>query len=174
MNKQELRDAIGKAVHATFQAASGEFLLSWDFLPEISREFYRNAGEAAVRTFLALRVGLRIEDAHRPTIVCLCGSTRFSEAYREANLRETLAGRIVLSIGCDFKSDQALGLTDADKARLDALHLKKVELADEILVLNIGGYVGDSTRKEIEYAKSEGKRVRYLSDEVSETKEQGA
>src|SRR5581483_8236430 len=71
----------------------------------------------------------------RPTIVCLCGSTRFSQAFHEANLRETLAGKIVLSIGCDFKSDTDLllagELTAEDKARLDELHLRKIDLADE-------------------------------------------
>lgn len=97
-----------------------------------------------------------------PLIVCLCGSTRFSDAFREANLRETLAGRIVLSIGCDFKSDQGLDLTEADKARLDELHLRKIDLADEILVLNVGGYIGESTRREIDYAMRIGRRVRYL------------
>lgn len=104
----------------------------------------------------------------RPTIVCLCGSTRFSEAYREANLRETLADRIVLTIGCDMRSDGQLfeGYTDEQlgviKAKLDRLHLCKIDLADEILVLNVGGYIGDSTRREVAYATQLGKRVRYL------------
>jgi|WetSurMetagenome_2_1015567.scaffolds.fasta_scaffold316485_1 hypothetical protein len=97
-----------------------------------------------------------------PTIVCLCGSTRFSEAFRNANLSETLAGKIVLSIGCDFKSDQGLGLTDADKEKLDILHLRKIDLADEVLILNVNGYIGKSTRKELDYALTNNKRVRYL------------
>jgi hypothetical protein len=97
-----------------------------------------------------------------PTIVCLCGSTRFSEAFRDANFSETLAGRIVLTIGCDFKSDAALGLTEADKRRLDELHKRKIDLAGEILVLNVGGYIGESTRNEINYATDNGKAVRYL------------
>ncbi len=71
-----------------------------------------------------------------PSIVCLCGSTRFGDAFREANLRETLAGKIVLSVGCDTKSDAGLSLTSVDKARLDELHKRKIELADSILVLN--------------------------------------
>lgn len=100
-----------------------------------------------------------------PTIVCLCGSTRFSEAFRVANLNETLAGRIVLTIGCDFKSDDALGLTEADKVRLDELHLRKIDLAHEILVLNVGGYVGESTTREIAYARAHGRRVRWLEAE---------
>jgi hypothetical protein len=104
----------------------------------------------------------------RPRIVCLCGSTRFSAAFREANLRETLAGRIVLTIGCDMRSDVELFSDKSEwelreiKDDLDILHLQKIRLADEILVLNVGGYVGESTRREIEYAREIGKKVRWL------------
>ncbi len=98
----------------------------------------------------------------RPRIVCLCGSTRFIQAFQKANLHETLAGRIVLSIGCDTKSDQVLGLGPVDKTALDLLHLFKIDLADEILVLNVGGYVGESTRREIAYARMQGKRIRWV------------
>lgn len=104
----------------------------------------------------------------RPVVVCLCGSTRFSEAFRAANLRETLDGRIVLTIGCDMRSDAEL-FSDFPaeelvriKADLDALHLRKIELADEVLILNVGGYIGQSTRAELEYARQLGKRVRFL------------
>jgi len=97
-----------------------------------------------------------------PTLVCLCGSTRFLEAFREANYRETLAGKIVLSIGCVTSSDSDLGLDDETKSRLDELHKRKIDLADEILVLNVGGYIGESTRSEIEYAERQRKTVRYL------------
>jgi hypothetical protein len=103
-----------------------------------------------------------------PTIVTLCGSTRFSEAYQKANLYETLAGKIVLTIGCDMRSDADLFVSASDferaeiKRKLDDLHLKKIDLSDEILVLNVDGYIGDSTRSEIEYARRCGKRIRYL------------
>lgn len=103
----------------------------------------------------------------RPTIVCLCGSTRFKAEFAMANFRETLAGRIVLSIGCDFKSDAELGLTDADKVRLDALHFRKIELADEVLILNVDGYIGQSTRNELAHARSLGKPVRFLEPVTS-------
>jgi len=104
----------------------------------------------------------------RPTIVCLCGSTRFGDAFREANLRETLAGNIVLSIGCNMKSDTEIfghlptDKLDAIKARLDELHLRKIDLADEVLILNVGGYIGESTRRELEYARAHGKGIRFL------------
>lgn len=104
----------------------------------------------------------------RPTIVCLCGSTRFFETFQKVNLLETLAGRIVLTIGCDTKSDGDLfGCKSEDeidqlKRRLDQLHLHKIDLADEILVLNVGGYIGHSTRREIEHAKTHRKKIRWL------------
>jgi hypothetical protein len=98
----------------------------------------------------------------RPTIVCLCGSTRFLQEFREANFRETMAGKIVLSIGCDTKSDGGLQLTAEDKDKLDVLHKQKIDLADEILVLNVGGYIGPSTRSEIGHAEKTGKSIRYL------------
>ncbi len=143
----------------------------------------------------------------RPRIVCLCGLTRFYDAFQRANYDETMAGRIVLSVGFyPHSANQAHGETvgippdefDAVKARLDVLHLRKIDLADEVLVLNcrqpwcdhcgrftsalyLEGqnayaewcskcglfvdwrpYVGDSTRREIAYAQSLGKPVRYL------------
>ena len=104
----------------------------------------------------------------RPIVVCLCGSTRFLQAFQDANLCETLAGKIVLSIGCDTKSDH--DREPIDKTALDLLHLFKIDLADEILVLNVGNYVGESTQREIDYARTQGKRIRWLEpveEEVS-------
>lgn len=75
--------------------------------------------------------------ARAPVIVCLCGSTRFKEAFIAANFRETMAGRIVLSVGWFSHADGQIHTpTEAEKAALDALHLRKVELADEVLVLD--------------------------------------
>lgn len=107
----------------------------------------------------------------RPTIVCLCGSTRFSDAYQRANFNETLAGKIVLTIGCDMRGDAELfadyseAAREMVKQRLDELHKRKIDLADEILVLNVGGYIGSSTRGEIDYARNLGKHIRYLENE---------
>lgn len=107
----------------------------------------------------------------RPTVVCLCGGTRFYEAFQKANYDETMAGRVVLSVGfyphsADKAHGEAVGIPpgefEAVKSRLDELHLRKIDLADEVLVLNVGGYVGDSTRREIAHAVATGKPVRYL------------
>jgi hypothetical protein len=106
--------------------------------------------------------------AKRPPIVCLCGSTRFWREFQRQNLRETLAGKIVLSIGAASGSDNDhfAHLTPQEfqrvKGELDALHLHKIALADEVLVLNCQGYIGSSTAREIKYAQSLGKPIRYL------------
>lgn len=102
-----------------------------------------------------------------PRVVCLCGSTRFGDLFREINLGETLAGRIVLSIGCDTKSDDGLEITSAQKEMLDELHLRKIDLADEVLIINKDGYIGDSTRRELLYALSLGKGVRFYSGVIN-------
>lgn len=98
--------------------------------------------------------------ADRPTIVCLTGSTRFKSHYEAANREETMAGRIVLTVG--FFMHAGDSITPEEKVALDELHKRKIDLADEVLVLNVGGYIGESTRSEIEYAKKLDKRVRYL------------
>ncbi len=102
----------------------------------------------------------------KPTIVCLCGSTRFGDAYREANRRETLAGRIVLSVGL-LGHAEGIDMNGPVKAMLDELHLAKIDLASEILVLDVDGFVGQSTAREIAYAERTGKRIRYLSQEAT-------
>lgn len=104
----------------------------------------------------------------RPEIVCLCGSTRFIKTFKEVNLALTLEGKIVLSIGCcDMQGDAELfkGKTENElndiKAGLDVLHYAKIRLADRIHVLNVGGYIGESTRREIQYARACDKKISY-------------
>lgn len=113
-------------------------------------------------TALDLMKYRELEKEERPLIVCLCGSTRFYDAFRQANLELTLAGIIVLSIGCDTKSDEGLCITPEQKIALDKLHKEKIRMADEVYVLNVGGYIGESTRSEIDYAVALGKPIRYL------------
>lgn len=99
-----------------------------------------------------------------PGIVCLCGSTRFFDVFFEAGWQFTLDGEIVLSIGvCKHAKDhggEVLGQDVAD--RLDELHLRKIDLADRVFVLNVGGYVGSSTRKEVLYAIKHKKPIGWL------------
>lgn len=110
------------------------------------------------------------ERMNRPTVVCLCGSSRFFGAYQEAEYRETMAGNIYLSIGFYPHSDthgEGVGHDSAEKIALDELHKRKIDLADEVLVLNVGGYIGDSTKSEVRYALRHKKPVRWLEPENS-------
>jgi len=92
----------------------------------------------------------------RPDIVCICGSARFVEQMREANRELTRRGLIVLAPG-----EMNGPVSDEEKAALDALHLRKIDLADRVLVVNPGGYIGESTRREIAYARAAGKPVSF-------------
>jgi hypothetical protein len=100
-----------------------------------------------------------------PRIVCLCGSTRFAQEFMLAQFQETMAGHIVLTVGCfPRKADgtwDTMRVSAEQKVTLDALHKRKIDLADEILVINVNGYIGESTRSEIAYARMRGKPVRY-------------
>lgn len=138
----------------------------------------------------------------KPVIVCLCGSTRFKAAYERLDRQESLAGRVVFS-AAGFAHADGLSLSDVDKRILDEVRKRKIDLADEILVVDeplwycptckthgvdvvpVGAtgavcagcgelprlrpYVDESTRREIEYARGLGKRVRYLSEESPAT-----
>lgn len=103
-------------------------------------------------------------------IVTLCGSTRFYRAFQEANYRETMAGHIVLTVGfyphaAPEAHGEERGCTPDEKAALDVLHFDKIAMSDEILVLNVDGYVGDSTKNEIAYAVLTDTPIRWLEPE---------
>lgn len=104
-------------------------------------------------------------------VVTLCGSTRFKEQFMEAQKRLTLEGNIVISVGLfGHAGDQEVwdgmdeGTLSKTKEMLDDMHKRKIDMADEIYVINVGGYIGDSTRSEIQYAEEHGKTVRYYED----------
>ena len=101
--------------------------------------------------------------------ITLCGSTRFKDEFMEAQKRLTLQGNIVISVGLyGHAGDQEVwdgmdeGTLSKTKEMLDDMHKRKIDMADAIYVINKGGYIGDSTRSEIEYAKRTGKGVEYL------------
>ena len=106
----------------------------------------------------------------RPEIVCLCGSTRFYDMFQAANYDLTMLGKIVLSVGFYPHSKamhghgEGVGHDSVEKVALDELHKRKIDLADRVYVLNVNGYIGASTRSEIEYAIAHGKPVDYLEE----------
>ena len=95
-------------------------------------------------------------------VITLCGSTRFKDAFLEAQKRLTLDGNIVISVGLFGHSGDDEVWTEGTKEMLDDMHRAKTDMADEIFVINVNGYIGSSTRSEIEYAKANGKQIRYL------------
>ena len=100
----------------------------------------------------------------RPEIACICGSARFAGEVRAANRDLTFAGVIVVAPGVFPRAgDREAGelITSGQKAALDALHLRKIDLADRVLVVSRGGYIGESTSREIAYARAAGKPVSF-------------
>ena len=104
-------------------------------------------------------------------VVTLCGSTRFKNEFMEVQKKLTLEGNIVISVGLFGHSGDSEvwenmdeGTLSKTKEMLDDMHKRKIDMADEIFVINVGGYIGDSTRSEIDYAIEHGKKVRYLED----------
>lgn len=95
-------------------------------------------------------------------VITLCGSTRFRDEYLQAQKRLTLEGNIVISVGLFGHSGDEEVWTPGTKEMLDEMHLSKIDMADEIFVVNPGGYVGSSTAREIAYALSQGKKVGSL------------
>ena len=95
-------------------------------------------------------------------VITLCGSTKFKEEYLDAQKRLTLEGNIVISVGLFGHSGDNEVWSEGTKAMLDDMHKRKIDMADEIFVINVGGYIGESTQSEIEYAKSTGKGVKFL------------
>lgn len=99
-----------------------------------------------------------------PWIVCLLGSTRFREEYEAETRRLTLQGKIVLTCGVWVHHEAETHNDLETKQMLDELHLRKIDLANEVRVINPGGYVGESTIREIEYALNEWKMLTFLED----------
>jgi len=104
-------------------------------------------------------------------VITLCGSTRFKDQFMEAQKKLTLEGNIVISVGLfGHSGDQEVwenmdeGTLTKTKEMLDDMHKRKIDMADAIFVINVGGYVGSSTKSEIEYAITHGKEVRYLEE----------
>jgi hypothetical protein len=102
-------------------------------------------------------------------VVTLCGSTRFKNEFMEVQKQLTLEGNIVISVGLfGHSGDEEVwdgmdeGTLSKTKEMLDDMHKRKIDMADEIFVINVGGYIGESTKSEIEYAIRNGKKVKYL------------
>ena len=104
-------------------------------------------------------------------VITLCGSTKFKDEFLKAQKDLTLKGNIVISVGLfghsgDFEVWENMdeGTITKTKEMLDDMHKRKIDMSDEIFVINVNGYIGDSTKSEIEYAIKTGKKVNYLEE----------
>lgn len=95
-------------------------------------------------------------------IITLCGSTKFKEQFIAEQKRLTLEGNIVISVGLFGHSGDHEAWATETKEMLDEMHKRKIDLADEIFVINVGNYIGSSTKSEIDYANKTNKPVRFL------------
>ena len=93
-------------------------------------------------------------------VITLCGSTRFKDEFERINRELTLAGCVVISVGCFGHSGDSF--TDKQKVMLDDIHKQKIDMADGIYVINKNGYIGSSTRNEIRYAYTHNKSIAFL------------
>ena len=114
-----------------------------------------------------------LEAVAKPKIICLCGSTRFIHQF--AVLQWELEKDGYITLGLHLLPDNYPGVTadhmaetEGVKEQMDELHKRKIDLCDQVLVLNIGGYIGESTRSEIDYAIAHGKPVRYIESTRAE------
>ena len=96
-------------------------------------------------------------------VITLCGSTRFKEDFERVNRELTLAGNIVISVGCFGHAGDTF--TDEEKVMLDDIHKRKIDMADAIYVINKNGYIGESTKSEIKYALEHGKQVMLMENQ---------
>jgi len=140
---------------------------------ELAKEVLRSGEEMADLINEPFRVSMSCECPYqmeppagrpgidRPEIVTLCGSTKFKEQYEEAQMKLTLQNKVVISVGL-FGHKIGLDMTGPVKKMLDELHLRKIDMSDTVMIINVGRYIGSSTKKEIEYAKAHGKRIIYL------------
>ncbi|PWW05735.1 hypothetical protein DFQ01_104297 [Paenibacillus cellulosilyticus] len=96
-------------------------------------------------------------------VITLCGSTKFKAQFEKANAYLTLQGNIVISVAF-FEQSDGFELTAEQADLLGNLHFRKIDLSDEIFVIDVDGYIGSSTRKEIQYAQAKGLPIRYYSN----------
>ena len=106
-------------------------------------------------------------------VITLCGSIRFKNEFMMVQKRLTLEGNIVISVGLfghsgyeEVWENMDEGTLTKTKEMLDDMHKRKIDMADDIFVINKDGYIGDSIRSEIEYAIEHGKKVSYLEDRI--------
>ena len=136
-----------------------------NYSEEEIKEFRETVEKGAHLFFKYARQG-RIQNLEFPIrnkykIITLCGSIKFKDEFIKVQEKLTLDGNIVLTPNF-FNSIKKEDIDEETKKMLDEMHKQKIDMSDEIYVINVGGYIGESTKNEIEYAKARGKRISYL------------
>lgn len=173
---EDLHHALADWLAVTARHADADLVVGSGKLPAACRRCSGLLGEdchcgwaqaiAVARAYPGMQAP--VAPANPPRVVCLCGSTRFYGQFQQAYYDLTMKGEIVLSVGfyphakAEHGHGEGVGHDSAEKIALDELHKRKIDLADYVLVLNVGGYIGESTRGEIEYATAHGVPVEYL------------
>lgn len=93
-------------------------------------------------------------------VITMCGSTKFKDAFMKVQTELTLKGNIVLMPVVFSHSGDVI--TSEQKSMLIDMHKQKIDMSDEIYVINVNGYIGSLTKSEIDYALSSNKKVNYL------------
>lgn len=163
----------GKVVGVVFFSGGGNVLYKHD--PAIPDEALMVAGECFVgetlRTSRWKTFNVQVETPRKYPVVCLCGSTRFEEKTKQLAEELQIAGYIVLMVNSwtrkDVLHDPQAPEDQALKGKFDDIHKEKIRLADKVLVVDVDGYIGKSTQSEIDFAKSLGKPIVFLSDRES-------
>ena len=157
-----------------------EFYQKWQEADQYdeNRSAYKAKYEAFDKALEQLTIAYRNGEPEEPTapmtgigkrmkVITLCGSTRFKDQFLEQQKRLTLEGNVVISVGLFGHSGDEEVWKPGMKEMLDKMHLQKIAMADEIFVINVGGYIGESTRREIAHAEQTGKPVRYLESIIT-------
>lgn len=121
-----------------------------------------------VKSFEIDRIRVKEEPEEVPyKVICLCGSTKYKKEFLSVTEQLTLDGNIVISVGV-FGHADGIELSESQKEELDKIHFSKIDMSDEIRVINVNGYIGTSTQREISYAKANNKKVTYYEEELFE------
>lgn len=124
---------------------------------------YCTAGADKLEELSGLVETLSTHNNKKYNVITLCGSTKFKDTFMEMEKELTMAGNIVLNLTI-FSHFDHVKLTEHEITLLANMHKQKIDMSDKILVINVAGYIGESTKAEIEYAKSKGKEIIYLEE----------
>ncbi len=122
-------------------------------------------GDILCISFLSFEITIKGSESlklvNKYNIITLCGSIKFKNEFLKAQEKLTLNGNIVFTPNF-FNNIKKEEINEKTKQMLDKMHKQKIDISDEIYVINFGGYIGESTKSEIEYAKLKGKKISYL------------